>query len=228
MGHPRDRQDGKRGWRSQWPLLMAFVVVPAAIELTLTAADWGLLPVPRLRAYVYANGAFWAGLLDNWRPNYPAQPWLMFVTYSFLHASLWHVFGNILSLLLLMRLTEDDLRGWRFLFVYVVSAIGGALGFALLGTALNPMVGSSGAIFGLLGVWRWREWSKIAEPKPFALTLLRDVLALALVNAVMWWVQDRALAWEAHLGGFVAGVFAIAVLDWWQDGPRRRTPPRET
>ncbi|GHF36714.1 rhomboid family intramembrane serine protease [Seohaeicola zhoushanensis] len=211
-GHPADRGF----WRRQLPALAAFVLLPALIELTLSAADLGLIANTRLRLTAYQNGAFWAGLLDNWRPNYAGQPELMFVTYSFLHAGLWHLVGNMLSLLFLMRLTAGELGGWRFLLVYVVSAIGGALGFALLGTALNPMVGASGAIFGLAGAWRWMEWRLIAKPRDRALVALRDIALLSALNAIMWLMQDRALAWEAHLGGFIAGAAVMAAL------PRRR------
>ena len=158
------------------------------------------------------EGDAWAGLLDNWRPNYRGQPATMFVTYSFLHAGLWHLGGNILALVLLIRLTEDALHGWRFLAVYVFSAIGGALGFALLGTALNPMVGASGALFGLTGAWRWLEWREITDSGARARVVARDLVLLVLLNALMWVLQSGSLAWEAHLGGFAAGVIAMAAL----------------
>lgn len=203
-------------WQAQLPLLLLVLVLPSAIELVLTAADHGWLADQRLRTTAYQNGAFWTGLLGNWRPNYPGQAVTMFVTYSFLHAGLWHLTGNMMALIVLMQLTAGALRGWRLLVVYVISAIGGALGFALLGTALNPMVGASGALFGLAGAWRWLEWRQVHGPGRRTLIVVRDVVIMVALNALMWLAQDRALAWEAHLGGFAAGVAAMAAL------PRRR------
>lgn len=206
----------KTYWRAQLPMLLLFLVLPSVIELVLTAADHGWLATQRLRTTAYQNGAFWTGLLGNWRPNYPGQPVTMFLTYSFLHAGLWHLTGNMMALIVLMQMTAGALRGWRLSAVYVVSAVGGALGFALLGAALNPMVGASGALFGLAGAWRWLEWRQIEGAGRRALTVLRDVVIMVALNALMWLAQDRALAWEAHLGGFAAGVAAMAAL------PRRR------
>ena len=143
------------------PLLLVFLALPVAIELVLLASDAGWISTPRLRQTLYQYGAFWAGLLDNWRPNYAAQPWLMFLTYSFLHSGFWHLAGNMLMLVILLQLNSDWLRGWTFVAVYVLSAFGGAIGFALLGSVLNPMVGASGALFGLVGAGR-TEMMKIA------------------------------------------------------------------
>ncbi|MAY85458.1 MAG: rhomboid family intramembrane serine protease [Pseudooceanicola sp.] len=199
-------------WRGMIPVLAVFMVLPILTELALTLADLGVIGTPRLRARAYQYGAFWAGLLDNWRPNYAAQPQTMFVTYSFLHANLWHLTGNMIAFVVLLQLLRNRLWGWRFVLVYAGSAVGGALGFAFLGTALNPMVGSSGALFGLAGAWKWLDWSVIPGRRRRALIAARDVAVLAALNLVMWLTEGGALAWEAHLGGFVAGAALMAAL----------------
>lgn len=213
MRTSRSKIEDPTGWWLPVPLLLIFLVVPVAIELTLMAADYGFFATPRLRHTAYQYGAFWAGLLGNWRPNYAAQPWLMFFTYSFLHAGFLHIAGNMTSLVYLMQLNARNLRGWPFFFLYLISALGGALGFTLLGTAFNPMVGASGALFGLTGAWRYQDW--IAEPdlNRRASIILRDCFLLALLNLLMWYLEDGALAWESHLGGFVTGVATMAVMN---------------
>ena len=207
------------------PLLLAFLVLPCLIELSLEAADAGWLATPRLRATVYQNGAFWAGLLDNWRPNYELQPATMFLTYSFLHAGFWHLAGNMIAFVLLIQLVRPGLEGWAFAGLYVASAIGGALAYALLGSAVQPVVGASGALFGLAGAWKWQDWVRLRGP--VLPVVLRDIAVLVALNAVIWVVQDGALAWEAHLGGFVTGAAVMAALQRWRRGPGATPGARE-
>ena len=195
-------------WR-KWPLLVIFVLFPVLIELVLQAADRRWILGPLLRPFVYEYGAFWAGLLDNWRPNYAAQPWLMFVTYSFLHSGLGHLSGNVVAFVSLLQATSPRLRWRSFMLVYLSSAIGGAVFFAWLGPVTNPMVGASGALFGLTGAWRLQAW----QATPGAGIVLRDCALLILLNVVMWIAQGGALAWEAHLGGFVTGVAAMIFVE---------------
>jgi len=85
--------------------------------------------------------------------------------------------------------------------------LGGGLGFGLLNHGAAPMIGASGAIFGLAGaltVWdagrrrRAGLWSRA----PLIM------LGLAGLNLVIWVMQAGNLAWETHLGGFVAGGLA--------------------
>ncbi len=194
--------------------LAVFLALPIVIELTLQAADARLVGSVRLRAMAYQYGAFWPGLLDNWTPNYPAQPWSMFVSYLFLHTGFWHLAGNMLTFALLFHFIRGELGGRRLAVIYLVSAMGGALGFALLGTQFQPMVGSSGALFGLVAAWRWRDWVTCdADGKSrFHWALFaRDTLGVVVINAVMWVSEGGALAWEAHLGGYIAGVLAMLV-----------------
>lgn len=208
-------------WR-KWPLLLLFVVIPLLIEAVLSAADFGLIVSPLLRPFVYEYGAFWAGLLDNWRPNYPSQPWLMFVTYSFLHAGPGHLIGNMVAFVGLMQITSARLRWRSFMVVYLSSAIGGALAFAFIGPVVNPMVGASGALFGLAGAWRFQEWQRQPDKVRVRWLVLRDTVLIAAMNLVMWVLQGGALAWEAHMGGYVTGIAAMALVEQKRAWTRRR------
>ena len=132
-----DRQDQSSGgvshgvpWRS--PVIVALIVVCCGIELTLEAADFGLIGSPLWRALAYQNGAFWAGLLHNWRPNYAAQPWLMFFTYAFLHGGFGHLAGNMVTLVFLGDIVERRAGRGGLAALYAVSALGGALAFGLM------------------------------------------------------------------------------------------------
>jgi len=194
------------------PVLLVLIVLCCAIELVLTAADWGLIGSLRWRGLAYQNGAFWAGLLFNWRPNYDAQPWLMFVTYAFLHSGFWHLAGNMLTLFFLGSIVEERVGQRGLLTLYAVSAIGGAAAFAVLTSSPQPMVGASGALFGLAGAWQYWEWIDCRHGGLSRWPVWRTVLGLVVLNVVLWVWMEGLLAWETHLGGFLAGWVGAAAL----------------
>ena len=108
-------------------VLLGLIALCCGVELVLIAADYGLIGSPRWRGLAYQNGAFWAGLLYNWRPNYTGQPGLMFFTYAFLHSGFGHLAGNMLTLFFLGSIVQDRVgQGW-LVALYAVSAIGGAV-----------------------------------------------------------------------------------------------------
>jgi len=42
--------------------------------------------------------------------------------------------------------------------------------------------------------------------------LWRSLIGLALLNVILWLALSGLLAWEAHLGGFIAGVLFAAIV----------------
>lgn len=197
-----------------WAFLAVFLGLPVLIELALQAADAGAIGAQRWRSMAYQYGAFWPGLLDNWRPNYVAQPWSMFASYLFLHTGFWHLAGNMATFAMLFAGLRHRFGGRRLAVIYLAGALGGALGFAALGTEFRPMVGSSGALFGLVAAWRWPDWLPRSARSAGLFrwgVFLRDCIGLVALNAVMWVTEGGALAWEAHLGGFLAGLLVVAL-----------------
>jgi len=65
-------------------VLWAIALICCAIEAVLQAADLGVIGSTRWRQLAWQYGAFWAGLLHDWQPNYAAQPIAMFLSYSVL------------------------------------------------------------------------------------------------------------------------------------------------
>ena len=129
----------------------------------------------------------------------------MFLTYGFLHAGLWHLVLNMITLVSLGQAILIRIGTARFALLYAAALLGGAVGFALLSDTYRPMVGASGALFGLAGAllaWEYADRARLSERLwPVA----RAVLLLIALNVVLYYAMDRLLAWEAHLGGFVAG-----------------------
>ena len=132
------------------------------------------------------------------------------LTAAFLHANLLHLASNMLALIIIGPALEAQLGHWRYAAVYLLAAVGGSAAVYLFGNPLGPTVGASGAIFGLFGA---------------ALVLARD-LGVDLQWLVGIIVLNFALTFSipgisklAHLGGFVTGLLAAAVL---RGLPRRR------
>jgi rhomboid protease GluP len=179
-------------------------------EAVLQGADLGLWGAPHWRSYAYGYLGFWPGLLHDWRPNYRLQPAAMFLTYGFLHVGLMHLIVNLVTLWSLGQavIGRAGLRG--FVWVYTASLLGGALGFGLLSNTTTPMVGASGALFGLMGAVL--AWS-LLDRRRSGLTLGPVALGaagLVALNLVLWVVSGDQLAWQTHLGGFLAGA-AVAL-----------------
>ncbi|MBC7738624.1 MAG: rhomboid family intramembrane serine protease [Candidatus Saccharibacteria bacterium] len=189
--------------------MTGLIVVPCLVELLLIGADFGLWGTTLWRPMAYQYGGFWAGLLHDWQPNFALQPVTMFLTYSQLHAGLGHLVGNMVVLAWLGGRVADRQGERMLLLIYAVSALVGALVFGLISNSPAPMVGASGAIFGLAGALTvWDAQSRHGRAR--WVRAARIVLALVLVNLVMWWLQSGNLAWQTHLGGTLAGM-AVAL-----------------
>ncbi|NHX27304.1 rhomboid family intramembrane serine protease, partial [Escherichia coli] len=94
---PQQPDQGRR--RRLSPAILAIALACIVIELTLVGADLEFWGARWWRPWLYQNAAFWRGLLaEGWRPNYPAQPHAMFVTYAFLHAGVMHLIVNMVTL----------------------------------------------------------------------------------------------------------------------------------
>jgi membrane associated rhomboid family serine protease len=196
------------------------IALCALIEIVLVMGDQGWLPTPRLRETAYEYGGFWPGLLSNWVPNYALQPYLMFLSYALLHGGPGHMIFNMVTLYSLGLMVHFRVGMWGFTLIYLAAVVGGALCFGLLAESTRPMVGASGGIFGLVGAllaWNYVDRFIAAEN---LWPVLFWVTGLLVLNLVQWWLMDGVLAWQTHLGGFVAGWIAALVID-----PRARPAP---
>lgn len=193
--------------------LLVLIGVFCVIEIGLAVAGLGLAGPARLRFLAYENGGFWPGLLDDWQPNFPLQPYLMFVTYSFLHTGLLHLVVNMLTLWSLGKPVIDRVGLRGFVLLYSMSILGGAVGYALLAQGLQPMVGASGALFGLAGgLLAWMYVDRFTRQQGL-LPVAQAVLLLIVLNFVLWWAMNGQVAWQTHLGGFITGWIMATLID---------------
>ena len=194
-------------------MLFGFCALCILIEAILQAGDHGLLPWPRLRQTVYEYAGFWPGLLGPWQPNYPLQPWAMFLSHGFLHGGLLHLGFNMVTLVSLGRGVQDRVGQRGLAALLAASVLCGGLGYGLLTDGPNPMVGASGGIFGLAGgLLAWNYVDRFAAARGLW-PVGRAVLLLLAMNVALWWLMGGLLAWQTHLGGFIGGWIAALLID---------------
>lgn len=149
----------------------------------------------------------------------PEQPWTPF-TYMFVHAGLWHIFFNMLSLYFFGPRVEERLGSRRFIMLYILSGLGGAaLSF------LTPnvwIVGASGATFGVfLGYARF--WPRDRIFIWGILPVEARVLVLITTLYSLWGgtgSMGGSIAHWAHLGGYAAAFLYLHWLDQRSDRKR--------
>lgn len=194
------------------PVLLAVVGLCAGLETALTLLGMPPFGLTILRNYAIVYGAFWPSLLDNTAPAFAGQRMTMFITYAFLHGGLMHMLFNMLMLLHLGREAVQRLGQAGFLLLFVLSAIGGAAAFGLLTTSATPMLGASGAVFGLFGATMFWDFQRRRVLKATLEPVVRLAIGLIVMNVLLYVMVGGMLAWQTHLGGFVAGVLVARVV----------------
>ena len=190
------------------PVIGVLILVTSGVELAVTAADMGLIGSVRWRSLLLQYAAFWPGLMRDWQPNYPAQPWTMFLSYSLLHSGILHLLGNMAMLLWVGPGLAARVGQVGFLLLWIGSVLGGGIAFGAMASATTPMVGASGAVFGLIGAIVMLDYVLTGRyGKALGITA-----GLALLNVVMLIAENGLLAWQTHLGGSVAGGMIAMML----------------
>jgi membrane associated rhomboid family serine protease len=207
------------------PILLGLVAVMVGIEGAFILAENGIVDLGLQRYRIYAGFAFHDPLFEFARATgiVPLQLLWSFVTHAFLHGDILHLGLNMAALLGLGHAVSRIAGIWVFLLAFVLSAIGGALTFALISDFPGPLVGASGAIFGLLAMltaWQDQYLRHHGLPR----TEVRNrILGLVAINAALHFGLGGMLAWEAHLGGFIAGwLVALIYPPRPQPAPRRQ------
>lgn len=172
-----------------------------------------------IRNLLITLGGFWPDMLGSATPFYPGQPIVMFASSAFLHGNPLHLLMNLFGLVWLGGFVIDRIGAPGFWPLAGLSALGAGLLYAVLSTSFVPMVGASGIVFGLLGaVAAWEVLDRYS--RGVSLTpLLQQAAVLVALNVALTFSAHGGIAWEAHVGGFLAGILG-GLLTW----RRPRTP----
>lgn len=209
--------ESKRHYAPQ--MRMAFPRITPVVKWLLiinTAVFLVSFLIPQLGAHIF-----------YWFSVYPAtvgmslQFWRL-ITYQFLHASLGHLFWNMLILYFFGPMLERLWGGKKFLTFYLVCGTAGGLlyPFLVLIGWLNsaPLVGASGSILGMLAA------GAILFPNMMVLVMFVIPVRLVIVALVLAGISiitllrpdqsSNAGGEAAHLGGMVAGAVYVVSQSW--------------
>ena len=157
------------------------------------------------------------------------------VTYSFIHVTFWHWFGNMLGIWMFGSTFENAWGMRRFLELFFVGVIGAALttivlSFAhILSNPNTPTVGASGGVFAILMAFGlvFGENEIMMIPFPFLIKAKYFVLILIVVTVAFAIGGGGGTAYLAHLGGLFFGYLYVkfapgrgmsgrfSLSEWW-------------
>jgi membrane associated rhomboid family serine protease len=147
-------------------------------------------------------------------------------TSMFLHGSWMHLIGNMLYLWIFGINVEDAIGHFRFIVFYLLCGLGAAAAQVLVSPdSIVPVVGASGAVSGVLGAYLLFPRARVLVLVPIWF-FLRFIYVPAWLMLVVWFgVQllsglvvtginlHGGVAFWAHVGGFVAGMALILILE---------------
>ncbi len=198
------------------PVILWWIVgTMIAIEAISQLADQGLIGGLDLRYMLQSNAAFYAPLFPPGQVDsalYPGQAYLMLISYAFLHAGTIHVLMNTVILIALAKTLAVRFGVGFVLSSMGLGAISSSIFFGYLSDTSAYMIGSSGVVFSLIGLWLYMgriDAPMLGTPTRSIISIL---IGLVVVHVLLHIFMGGQIAWQAHLGGFVMGYF---VMPWF-------------
>ncbi len=176
-----------------------------------------------LRALLQDWGALTGGpaAADTFQALWTEQRWLRLFTAMFLHADWAHLLGNLVFLLIFGLPAERTMGPWRFLVLFLLGGtIANLAAIFMIGTPERLVIGASGAVSAVIGAYLAlfpRAKLGVVVPLGLFLEFIRAPASLliggwAMLQVVFAYIGPAfgAVAWSAHIAGFLFGVvFAL-------------------
>jgi membrane associated rhomboid family serine protease len=147
-----------------------------------------------------------------------AGDWYRIFTPVLLHASIAHILFNMWALYQLGPAVERRVGRLSYFGLYLAAASWGGMAAYRLGSLEDVLVGASGAIFGLFGLWLHSAFR--LRDTAFGRNLLSSLGWTLVLNAALPFLIP-GISWQGHLGGFVSGVI---IGELWSRVPAKVRP----
>lgn len=164
-----------------------------------------------LAMYLFGNGSTDSLTLlkfgANYGPSITSGEYYRLITSAFLHVGVIHLLMNMYSLYIIGSQLETFYGKWKYLCIYLGSALAGSL-MSLLFTPNYISAGASGAIFGLLGALLYFGYHYRVY---LGNVMKSQIIPLILLNLGMGFLiagVDNA----AHVGGLIGGILLSMML----------------
>jgi len=195
---------------------------PPIITVLLIAANVAAFVYQKLSLIAHGSdlaaiyGAIPAELIHGVDPPLPPYlPYLSLLTYMFMHGGFIHIIGNMLFLNTFGPNIEDTMGHIKFLLFYLLCGVVSAVVYVVPNfRSPFPLVGASGAIAGVMGAHlRALPGARIScllfifRITLPALVILFPWILLQFYNLTMYGQSN--IAWIAHIGGFIFGMFLV-------------------
>ncbi len=186
---------GRFSWTTKLIVINVFFFILFNLLISLKVLSWGSIAIKPIN--ILGGEYLWT-----------------FLTSMFMHAGLFHLFVNMISLFFVGSLIEKLLGKRRYLSFYLISGLIAGLFFVLFSLIFTSdltmfAVGSSGAIFGLIGVLMFLTPNLPVYVMFVPIPIKMKYAAPGML--VLLWAFSFGLSIPigntAHLGGFIVGIF---------------------
>lgn len=134
------------------------------------------------------------------------QVWRL-LTSAFLHGNILHLLVNMYSLWIIGSQVETYIGRWKFLVIYLLSAIMGSL-FSIVFYANSISIGASGALFGLMGALLYFGYHYRLY---LSNTLTSQIIPIIILN-LLFGFTIPGIDNACHIGGLIGGYLATMIV----------------
>jgi membrane associated rhomboid family serine protease len=177
---------------STWTVTNVLIVINVAVFLWEVAGGLTLGGSGSI-GYAWEHGVLYGPLVAA-----PFHQYWRLLTSGFLHASIFHVGMNMLSLWFIGRSLEPAIGKLYFAAIYFSSLLAGSFG-ALVLTSHTPTLGASGAIFGVFG-------ALIMVARARRIPLWQSGLLPVLLFNLIYSLTIAGVSLGGHIGGLISGL----------------------
>ena len=194
--------------------------IPVTLLVTLAYVTLAFLtdPIEPTDTQLHQHGWLLATEVSN------GEPWRL-LTSAFLHGGWMHLAFNTYAMLSLGPGLERSLGSLRMALLYIVSALGGSIAVCLVNAPWQPVLGGSGALFGMMGAIIALQMRASNSALGFlqyagARRTIKLVALYLLFGMLIPFISNTA-----HVGGLIAG-FGVTFLFMTGTNSLERWMPR--